>query len=201
MSLVDWLVQASVYFPSSIIVGALALFGVRWTLSSELQMQRDDWNERQAAFQKELGVRDQADREAQERRFTAAMRAVAIEAVNNAVALISFEKFAKKNPNVRLSIALSREQFDNQLPLIAERLSPGHLQQTATVYMEAFRYKVVVDDSVARSAQLSQQQIKDASNLSLSFSVIFRTRAPSVFAREQTDAFENTLRVAELPLL
>ena len=98
MSFADWLVQASIYFPSSIIVGALALFGVWWTLSGQLKMQRDEWGRREATFQKQLQSREQSDREAQERRFTAAIRAVAIEAVNNAVALISFEQFAKKNP-------------------------------------------------------------------------------------------------------
>jgi hypothetical protein len=45
-----------------------------------------------------------------------------------------------------------------------------------------------------------QQQVKDASNLSLSFAIVFRTLAPSVFAREQTEAFETMLRIAELPL-
>jgi hypothetical protein len=99
-----------------------------------------------------------ADHEAQERRFTAATRAVAVEAINNAVALILFGHLAKKNPFVRFSIALTREQFDSQLPLIAERLSPAHLQLTATVYMEAFRYKVLIDENVAQSTQLSQQQ-------------------------------------------
>jgi hypothetical protein len=199
MSPADWLVQASIYFPSSIIVGALALFGVWWTLSGQLKMQRDEWDRREATFQKQLQTREQSDREAQERRFTAAMRAVAIEAVNNAVALLSLGHLAKRNLFVPLPIALTREQFDNQLPLIAERLSPAHLQQTATVYMEAFRYKALIDEIVAKPVELSQQQIKDASNLSLSFSVIFRTLAPSVFAREQTDAFETMLRVAELP--
>jgi hypothetical protein len=101
-------------------------------------MERDDWNERQAAFQKELQVRERADREARERRFTAATRAVAVEAINNAGALLSFGQLARKDPFVRSSIALAREQFDSQLPLIAERLSPAHLQLTASVYMEAF---------------------------------------------------------------
>ncbi len=108
------------------------------------------------------------------------MRAVGIEAVNNAVVLLSF---VKQNLFVPFRIALTREQFESQLPLIAERLSPAHLQQTATVYMEAFRYKVLVDEMVAKPVHLSQQQIKDTSNLSLSFSVVFRTLAPSVFAR------------------
>jgi hypothetical protein len=199
MSFVDWLVQASIYFPSSIIVGALALFGVWWTLSGQLKMQRDEWDRREATFQKQLQAREQAEREAEERRCTAAMRAVTIEAVNNAVALLSFGHLAKQNLFVPFRIPLTREQFDSQLPLIAERLSPAHLQQTATVYMEAFRYKVLVDEMAAKPIHLSQQQIKDVSSLSLSFSVVLRTLAPPVFAREQTDAFENILRVAELP--
>jgi hypothetical protein len=199
MSPADWLFQAFIYFPSSIIVGALALFGVWWTLSGQLKMQWDEWDRREATFQKQLQVREQSDREGQERRFTAAVRTVAIEAVNNAVALLSFCHLAKKYPFVPFSTGLTREQFDNQLPLFAERLSPAHLQQTATVYMEAFRYKVVVEYNVARSARLSEQQIKDASNLSLGFSVIFRTLALSVFDREQLHAFETILLIADVP--
>jgi hypothetical protein len=97
-----------------------------------------------------------------------------------AVAFIVFAQFAKKNPFVRFSIALTREQFDNQLPLIAERLSPAHLQQTATVYMEAFRYKVLLDNTIAKSEHLTQQQIEDASNLCLR---VFRSFSdPRVFS-------------------
>jgi hypothetical protein len=76
-------------------------------------------------------------------------------------------------PEPHGGLALTREQFDSQLPLIAERLSPAHLEQTATVYLEAFRYKVSVDEMVAKPVHLSQQQIKDASNLSIAFSVVF----------------------------
>jgi hypothetical protein len=50
-------------------------------------MQWDEWDRREATLQKQLQVREQSDREGQERRFTAAVRTVAIEAVNNAVAL------------------------------------------------------------------------------------------------------------------
>jgi hypothetical protein len=125
------------------------------------------------------------------------MRAVAIEAVNNAIALLSFGHLVKQDLLAPFRIALTREQFDSQLPLIAERLSPSHLQQTATVYMEAFRYKVLVDEMVAKPMHLTQQQLKDVTNLSLSFSVVFRTLAPSVFARAQIDAFETILRIAE----
>jgi hypothetical protein len=160
MSFTDWLVQASIYFPSSIVVGALALFGVRWTLSGQLKMQRDDWNERQTALQKELQMREQSDREARERRFIAATRAVTVEAINNAVALILFGHLAKKNPFVRFSIALTREQFDSQLPLIAERLSSAHLQQTLDGIYGSFpvqsiyrRDRCTIDATVAAANQ------------------------------------------------
>jgi hypothetical protein len=199
MSLADWLFQASVYFPSSIIVGALALFGVWWTLSRQAELQRAEWDQRETAHQNELRAREQAQHRVEEQRYAAAMRSVSIEALNNAVALLTFNHLTKESRYARFPIAISRAQFDDQLPLIAERLSPNHLQQAATVYMEAFRYKLLIDQFVAQPSQLSDQQIKDASNLSLSFSVVFRTLAPSVFAREQTDAFEVILRVAELP--
>lgn len=198
MSFADWLVQASIYFPSSIIVGALALFGVRWTLSGQADLQRAEWDRREAAFQNDLKTRERIQHEIEEKRYTAALRTVAIEAINNAVTLLAFSDRAKKSQVSALSLALTREQFDNQLPLIAERLEPAHLQQTAVVYMQAFRYKVTVDP-LGGPVQPSERQSKEASELGFSFSVIFRTLAYKVFTKEQMEPFENILRIAQMP--
>lgn len=198
MSFADWLVQASIYFPSSIIVGALALIGVRWTLSGQANLQSAEWDRRETAFQNDLQARERIQHEIEKKRFTAAIRAVAIEAINNAITLLAYSDSAKKSQVSALSLALTREQFDNQLPLIAERLEPAHLQQTAVVYMQAFRYKMTVDP-LGGPVQPSERQSKEASELGCSFSVIFRTLAYQVFTKEQMEPFENILRIAQIP--
>jgi len=181
MTLENWIIQALIYFPSSIIVGVMALMGIRWTLSHEAGMQREEFEERETARRNDFQAREKTQHETEERKLTAAARAVAVEAMNNAVALLTFGQLVKRNPFARFSVALAREQFDSQLPLIAERLSPAHLQLVARVYLEAFRYKDLVDDKVQKFEQLSEKQVKDGSDVSFGFSVAFRTIAPPVF--------------------
>jgi hypothetical protein len=109
----------------------------------------------------------------------------------------SFQQIVKSNPFIQLSIDLSREQFDHQLPLIAERLGPGHLQAVASAYMQAFRYKLLIGNLAARRESLSSKQVEQAFHLELGFCVVFRSAWRSVFGEEQMKAFEALLQIAE----
>jgi hypothetical protein len=192
----EWLFQASTYFPSSIVVGLLALIGVRWTLSDEHERQRVEWTRRESVLEKQIEARERMLHDAEEQRLTAAIHALIVEAVNNALAMKTFQQIVKANPPIELTIDLSREQFDHQLPLIAERLGPGHLQDAASAYMQAFRYKLLIENLAARRESLSLKQVEQAFHLEMGFCILFRSAGPSVFGAEQMSAFEALLRIA-----
>jgi hypothetical protein len=135
----QWIFEATTYFPSSIVVGVLALTGVWLTLSDERERQRVEWARRESVIEKQSEARERMLHDAEEQRLTAATRALIVEAVNNALAMKTFQQIVKSNPFYQLSIDLAREQFDHQLPLIAERLGPARLQEAASAYMQAFR--------------------------------------------------------------
>jgi hypothetical protein len=67
----DWLLQSLTDVPGSILVGVLALLGVRWTLSGEFKMQRDDWEQRDRLSRSR-------QQEQEKRQFTGALRALTI---------------------------------------------------------------------------------------------------------------------------
>jgi len=196
MTFVDWLVQASIYIPSSVFVGLLALIGVRWTLAGQFRMQRDEWTRLEASHQKEQRERDRVNREEDKKRLIGAVRALAVEAINNAVELLSFVQFAKVNDFLQSSPSIVREHFDRQIAVLTERVPSIDVQQTADVYIRGFRYKRQVENIVQRREQLSEQQIHVASDLQRQFSIVFRTLGQAVFSREEMDAFEKILIIA-----
>ena len=182
----------------AMIGGGLALLGVRQTLKAQIKLQRQDWQRHNNEKEKERRDRQKDATEQQASREIASIAALAIEALFNSISLLSLVKSVRSPTFTWTSVPplrLLRRQLDENLPLIAERLTAGVLPGIISTYMTALNFQVLREGK--EQIPFKPQELKELDDLSTAFAIVFRTLGQLVFSRDELEAFETTLRIAQ----
>ena len=159
--------------------------------------QRKEWARQEERARQDRAELAERERQRDEEAKAAAVRAVALEAVWNALALITFAARVKIWKDARLSpYSLFREQFDRALPVLATE--PQRLQMVASTYVRGMTFERHINGLRAFEGrmQISPENIKEAQDLSMGFEVVFRTLGQLVLSKPAMEAFQMTLNVA-----
>ncbi len=175
--------------------GLLGLFGVRQASAAQFKIQREEWERRDREKEQERRDRETRENDEKERQGTAAVQALAVEALWNSNYLLGVAKSVKNSPDTAPIIKLSREQFDKNFLLAMQRLNNSYLQLTMNTYLSGFSLQ---QSREARKAlptgALELEAIEELSN---SFVIIFRSLGYHVFSREELQEFQMTRNVIE----
>ena len=159
--------------------------------------------QREWALQEDRARQDRVElaereRQREQEAKVAAIRAVALEALWNALALITFAARVKTWKDARLSpYSLFREQFDRSLPVLAG--DAQRLQIVASTYVRGMVFERHISGLRAYEGRMdiSPENIKEAQDLSMGFQIVFRSLGPRVFSKDAMEEFQMTLNVAE----
>jgi hypothetical protein len=168
--------------------------GVRRSLEAQFQLQRDEWERRDRDRDQERQDRETREKNEQEQQGTAAVQALAIEALWNSISLLTAAKQVETSANPAPRIRLLREQFDKHFLRAARRLDGIYMQQTVNTYLSGLSLQQSRD---ARNAlPIGKDELKKMNNLSTSFAIIFRALGQRVFSRQELQEFEMTRNIA-----
>ena len=161
--------------------------------------QRSEWARQEERMRQ--GKIDLAERERQreEEAKVAAIRAVALVALWNALALITFAARVKTWKDARLTpFSLFREQFDRGLPVLAG--DSQRLQMVASTYVRGIAFERSHNGLRAMEGRLeiSSENIKEALDLSMGFQIVFRSLGPPGLSKSAMEEFERTINVAQV---
>jgi len=188
-----------VTFVAGIVTGSFAAaFGSYVSYRLQGRIQRSEWMRQEERARQDRVDLSERERQREEDTKIAAIRAVALEALWNALALITFAARAKKQRDPRLSpFSLFREQFDRNLPVLA--IDAQRLQMVASTYVKGmvFERNIIGLRAMEGQMQIPVENIKEAQDLSLAFQVVFRTLGQRVLSKDAMAEFEMTLNVAE----
>jgi hypothetical protein len=200
---------------AALIGGGFSMLGswlaMRGGLKAQTKLQHDEWDRRDLEKKDEWDRRDlerkqeRTDLEMREqherqRADIAAVRTVAIEALNNSIRLISFLESGKSAPGSAISDPIVlRTEFDRSMFSLIRFLDPIYAQQLTDVHLSAAAYEIRMGDRKFGMG-LSESDCTRARQLSESFAIMFRTLGQNVFSKEELAGFEQTLRVAETRL-
>lgn len=160
--------------------------------------QRSEWARQEEHTRQEKVELAEREHRREEEAKVGAIRAVALEALWNALALITFAARVKTWKDARLSpFSLFREQFDRSLPVLAS--DAQRLQMVASTYVRAMVFERHIHGLRAMEGrmEISPENIKEALDLSMGFQIVFRSLGPGVLSKEAMAEFQMTLNVAE----
>jgi hypothetical protein len=161
--------------------------------------QRNEWGRQQERARQEKVELAEREREREQEAKVAAVRAVALEALWNALALITFAARVKTWKDARLSpFSLLREQFDRGLPVLAG--DSQRLQMVASTYVRGMAFERNINGLRAMEGriEISPENIKEALDLSMAFEIVFRALGHEVLSKAAVQEFETTLNVAKV---
>jgi len=157
--------------------------------------QRSEWVRQEERARQEKVELAERERLREEEAKAAAIRAVALEALWNALALITFAARVKTWKDARLS--LFREQFDRSLPVLASDVQ--RLQMVASTYVRGMAFERSINGLRAFEGRIaiSPENAKEALDLSMGFQIVFRDLGYRVLSKPAMEEFERTLNVAQ----
>ncbi len=161
--------------------------------------QRSEWAREEEQARQEKVELAERERQREEDAKVAAIRAVALEALWNALALITFAARVKTWKDAASTpFLLFREQFDRSLPVLAD--DSQRLQMVASTYVRSMAFERSINGLHAMEGRLeiSPENIKEAVDLSMGFQIVFRSLGPQVLSKTAMEEFEMTLNVAQL---
>ena len=187
-------------FVAGIVTGSVAAaFGSYISYRLQGRIQRNEWARQEERTRQERVEAAERVRHREEEERVAAIRAVALEALWNALSLITFAANVKKSKDARLSpFAFFREQFDRSLPVLAG--DSQRLQMVASTYVRGMAFERSINSLRATEGMISMsnENLKEALDLSMSFQVVFRSLGPPVLSKAAMAEFEMTLNVAQI---
>lgn len=161
--------------------------------------QRSEWARQEERARQEKVELAERERQREEEAKVAAIRAVALEALWNALALITFAARVKTWKDARLTpISLFREQFDRSLPVLAG--DSQRLQMVASTYVRGMAFERSINGlrAIEGRLEISPENIKEALDVSMGFQIVFRSLGPRVLSKTAMEEFERTLNVAQV---
>ena len=161
--------------------------------------QRSEWARQEERARQDKVELAERERQREEEAKVAAIRAVALEALGNALALITFAARVKTWKDPRLTpFSLFRKQFDRSLPVLAG--DAQRLQMVASTYVRGMAFERNINGLRAMEGriEISPENIKEALDLSMGFQVVFRDLGYRVLSKPAMQEFEMTLNVAQV---
>lgn len=161
--------------------------------------QQNEWGRQEERARQEKVELAEGERQREEEAKVAAIRAVALEALWNALALITFAARVKTRKDALLSaFSLFREQFDRSLPALAG--DSQRIQMVASTYVRGMAFERNINGLRAMEGriEISPENIKEALDLSMSFQIVFRDLGYRVLSKIAMEEFEMTLNVAQV---
>ena len=161
--------------------------------------QRSEWARQAQLARLEKVELAERERQREEEAKVAAVRAVALEALWNALALVMFAARVKTWKDARLSpFSVFREQFDRGLPVLAG--DSQRLQMVASTYVRGMAFERGIHGLRAMEGriEISPENIKEALDLSMAFEIVFRALGQEVLSQATMQEFETTLNVAKV---
>ena len=170
-----------------VVGGAIAAWataaGVRRSLEAQFGLQRAEWERRDREKNQERQDREKREQGERDREGTAAVQALAVEALWNSICLAIVAKQVENSTDPTPKISLSRDRFDKHFLLAMQLVGGVYMQQTVNIYLSGFAFQQL------REAQdrlpMGRAELKRAHDLSTSFMIIFRTLGQRVFSREK----------------
>jgi hypothetical protein len=156
---------------------------VRRSLEAQFELQRAEWQRRDREKNQERQDRETREQGERAREGTAAVQALAVEALWNSVCLATAAKQVENSTDPTPKISLSRDRFDKHFLPAMKMVGGVYMQQAVNIYLSGFAFQQL------REAQnrlpMSKAELKSAYDLSTSFMIIFRTLGQRVFSREK----------------
>jgi uncharacterized membrane protein len=181
-----------------VVGGLLGLFGVRQASAAQFKIQRQEWERRDRERDEERRVREGTEKEERDREGTAAVKALAIEALWNSTLLLIVANETKASQNGAYPrIRLSREQFDKCFRIAMERLQGMNVQQTASAYLGGFGLQRS-REGVESARPISADDLIKVIGMSESFLIVFRSLGQDVFSRHELEELEISRRVFQV---
>jgi len=170
-----------------VVGGAIAAWataaGVRRSLEAQFGLQRAEWERRDREKNQERQDRETREQGERDREGTAAVQALAVEALWNSVCLATVAKQVENSTDPTPKISLSRDRFDKHFLLAMQLVGGVYMQQTVNIYLNGFAFQQL------REAQdrlpMGKAELKRAHDLSTSFMIMFRTLGQRVFSLEK----------------
>ena len=188
-----------VTFVVGMVTGSVAAaFGSYVSYRLQGRIQRSEWARQEERARQERVELAERERQREEEAKIAVIRAVALEALWNALALITFAGRVKTLKDARLSpYSLFREHFDRGLPVLSG--DAQRLQMVASTYVRGMTFERHINGLRAFEGRLeiSPENIKEALDLSMGFQIVFRSLGPRVLSKAAMEEFQMTLNVAE----
>ena len=176
-----------------VVGGAIAAWataaGVRRSLEAQFELQRAEWERHdREKNQKRQETREQGERDQE---GTAAVKALALEALWNSVCLATVAKQVENSTDPTPRISLSRDRFDKHFLPAMTIVGGVYMQETAKIYLSGFAFQQLLE--AQNRLPMSKAELKRAYDLRTSFMIIFRILGQRVFSREKMAALERVV--------
>ena len=129
---------------------------MRDSLKAQLDLQHQEWERRDAERNQERADREQRERDERTQSDTAAIRAVAIEALFNCINLLGFIKLGRNLPDPRMLVSL--ENYDRALESLMRAAEPGDVRLLTNVHASARVFQFSILDRTAGLALMRPRE-------------------------------------------
>jgi len=185
----------------AVIGGVFVLVATWLALHGQFKLQQQEWQRRDSERNEDQALHEKKSLKEAERAEADMLRAAALEALTNSIALSVFVDTIGFGPNVIPD--LSRSRYEAALPVILKRLSASRVENVVNVYLSGFRFDAVKKarskNPVGITLVVEQKDLDEARNLSELFLIAFRTLAWDVFSGDERALFERQKIAAERP--
>ena len=129
---------------------------MRDSLKAQLDLQQREWKRRDAETNQERADREQREGDERTQSDTAAIRAVAIEALFNCINLLGFIKLGRNLPDPRMLVSL--ENYDRALESLMRAAEPGDVRLLTNVHASARVFQFSILDRTAGLALMRPRE-------------------------------------------
>ena len=129
---------------------------MRDSLKAQLDLQQREWKRRDAETNQERADREQREGDERTQSDTAAIRAVAIEALFNCINLLGFIKLGRNLPDPRMLVSL--ENYDRALESLMRAAEPGDARLLTNVHASARVFQFSILDRTAGLALMRPRE-------------------------------------------